>query len=156
MRLVFIKAALIIAAVLFLSGCSSLETAIQQPTTTNQTITVQPSSPQKQSPLTPSPSPSTIASTPAGELQVHFIDVGQGDAILIDYGNQELLIDGSDRSPGIANSISLIVDGDLEVMVATHPHADHIGGLIDVLGKYEVNEIWHNGDTDLTPGLAHL
>ena len=76
------------------------------------------------------------------ELKVYYLDVGQGDSILIDYGVTEVLIDGGDRSPGIVNSISSIVDGELEVMVATHPHADHIGGLIDVLDKYKVTEIW--------------
>ena len=39
------------------------------------------------------------------------------------------------------------MDGALEVMVATHPHADHIGGLIAVLDAFEVDEIWLNGDT---------
>jgi len=39
------------------------------------------------------------------------------------------------------------VDGALEVMVATHPHADHIGGLIAVLDAFKVKEIWLNGDT---------
>jgi len=64
-----------------------------------------------------------------GELKVHFIDVGQGDAILIDIGDTEVLIDGGDRSPGITEYIQAFIDGPIEVMVATHPHADHIGGL---------------------------
>ncbi len=79
-------------------------------------------------------------------LKVHFIDVGQGDSILIDLGDVEILIDGGDRSPGVVNYISAYVDGALEVMVATHPHADHIGGLIAVLDRFEVKEIWLNGD----------
>ena len=37
------------------------------------------------------------------------------------------------------------MDGALEVLVATHPHADHIGGLITVLNTFEVKEVWHNG-----------
>jgi len=39
------------------------------------------------------------------------------------------------------------VNGSLEVMVATHPHADHIGGLIEALDDFDVGEIWLNGDT---------
>jgi len=81
------------------------------------------------------------------ELKVHFIDIGQGDSILIDFGDIEVLIDGGGKSPGVASYIDDYVDGALEVMVATHPHADHIGGLIDVLAAFEVQEIWHNGDT---------
>jgi len=83
----------------------------------------------------------------AEELQVHFIDVGQGDSILIDLGDTEVLIDGGDKSPGVVTYISDYIDGSLEVMVATHPHADHIGGLIAVLDTFEVEEIWHNGDS---------
>ena len=98
----------------------------------------------------PSPTPSTTPSpepTPAvEELQVHFIDVGQGDSILIDLKDTEILIDGGDRSPGVTEYIRQYIDGDLEVMVATHPHADHIGGLIAVLDAFQVNQIWHNGD----------
>jgi beta-lactamase superfamily II metal-dependent hydrolase len=81
------------------------------------------------------------------ELKVRFIDVGQGDAILIDLGETEVLIDGGDKSSGVVAYIDDFVDGALEVMVATHPHADHIGGLIEVLDAFEVDEIWLNGDT---------
>jgi competence protein ComEC len=88
------------------------------------------------------------------ELIVYYLDVGQGDSILIDYGLTEVLIDGGDRSPGIAHSISSIVDGELEVVVATHPHADHIGGLIDVLSRYEVSEIWYGGESTTSKTYA--
>lgn len=97
--------------------------------------------------LPPSPTippPTTIAKT-LDNLTVHFIDVGQGDAILIDYGTNEILIDGGGRSPGVIQYLNQYVDGDLEVMIATHPHADHIGGLIAVFEVFKVNEVWHNG-----------
>ena len=81
------------------------------------------------------------------ELDVHFIDVGQGDSILVDLGDTEVLIDGGDKSPGVVSYLGDYVDGPLEVMVATHPHADHIGGLIAVLDAFEVEQIWLNGDT---------
>lgn len=81
------------------------------------------------------------------DLTVHFIDVGQGDSILLDLGDIEVLIDGGDKSPGVVSYIDDYVDGSLEVMVATHPHADHIGGLIAVLDAFEVEFISLNGDT---------
>lgn len=87
-------------------------------------------------------SPSTLQST----LKVHFIDVGQGDAILIDFGQKELLIDGGEENSGVVDYINSYVEGPLEVIIATHPHADHIGGLIDVMENFEVKEIWLNGD----------
>ena len=82
---------------------------------------------------------------PQSELQVHFIDVGQGDSILIDLGSDEVLIDGGKKSPGVTDYISKYIDGPLEVMVATHPHTDHIEGLIKVLEVFQVEEIWLNG-----------
>jgi beta-lactamase superfamily II metal-dependent hydrolase len=96
----------------------------------------------------PPPGPSAPTPTPTeGELKVHFIDVGQGDSILVDLGETEILIDGGDKSPGLTPYLNRYVDGNLEVMVATHPHADHIGGLIDVLNAFQVEQIWHNGET---------
>jgi len=87
------------------------------------------------------------SSTLTGTLKVHFIDVGQGDSILIDLGSEEVLIDGGKKSPGVTDYIREYIDGPLEVMVITHPHADHIGGLIKVLKDFQVEEIWLNGDT---------
>ncbi len=84
---------------------------------------------------------------PEGTMKVHFIDVGQGDAILIDFQDIEVLIDGGDRSPGIVPYLKSYVNGPLEATIATHPHADHIGGLIDVLATFQVEQIWHNGET---------
>ena len=89
----------------------------------------------------------TTTDTASGLLTVHFIDVGQGDAILVDLGDTEVLIDGGDRSPGVTAYLENYVNGSLEVMIATHPHADHIGGLIEVLDDFDVEEIWLNGDT---------
>ena len=93
--------------------------------------------------------PETNGFTPPeqGTLAVHFIDVGQGDSILLDLGDTEVLIDGGDKSPGVVSYIDDYVDGSLEVMVATHPHADHIGGLIAVLDAFEVDRVILNGDT---------
>ena len=112
-----------------------------------------PTSPRPAPPPTPQPAPSpTTAPTPgtittAEELSVHFIDVGQGDSILIDLGETEVLIDGGGKSPGVLSYLNHYVEGALEVLVATHPHADHIGGLIAVLDKFDVEKIWLNGDT---------
>ena len=96
---------------------------------------------------TPAPAPSPSPTASQGELKVHFIDVGQGDSILIDLRETEVLIDGGGKSPGVVAYLNQYVDGTLEVVVATHPHADHIGGLIAVLDIFQVEQIWLNGDT---------
>jgi len=101
------------------------------------------------SPQTIVASLSIVQEVPPETLDVHFIDVGQGDAILIDYDAYEMLIDGG-RWGNCAAYIASYVDGDLEVMVATHPDADHIGGLCNVLDAFDVEHIWLNGDTAST------
>lgn len=80
-------------------------------------------------------------------LQVHFIDVGQGDATLIDCGEIEVLIDGGDNKAGpiVVEYLRPYVDGKLDYIIATHPDTDHIGGLDDVLDAYEVGEVIDSG-----------
>jgi len=95
-------------------------------------------------------------STPIGSLSVHFIDVGQGDSILIDLEETEILIDGGGRSPGVTANISDYVDGMLEVVISTHPHADHIGGLIEVFQSFTVEQYWSSGDTSTSQTYSDL
>jgi len=82
-------------------------------------------------------------------LYVHFIDVGQGDAILIDYGENEILIDGGPNDSWVPY-LAGYVDGALELVIVTHPHADHIGGLPTVFSNYQVDELWTSGATHTT------
>jgi beta-lactamase superfamily II metal-dependent hydrolase len=84
------------------------------------------------------------------QLQVHYIDVGQGDSILVDYGNIDVLIDGGEESANVANLIKPYVHGDIEAVIATHYHADHIGGLIDVFKDYHVDDAFWNGEVYTT------
>ncbi len=75
---------------------------------------------------------------PEGELQVHFIDVGNADATLVRTGEYELLIDAGE--PGDSEEVIdyLQAQGvsELDMVIATHPDADHIGGMADVLEQY--------------------
>ena len=85
--------------------------------------------------------------TGTGGLQVHFINVGQGDAALIDDGDFEILIDGGTRESGkkVAEYIKPYVDGNLDIIIASHEHEDHIGGLPAVFQAYQVDKIIDNG-----------
>ncbi len=82
-----------------------------------------------------------------GELKVHFIDVDQADAILIDNQDFEVLIDGGNNKDGktVVSYIKNYVDGPLDLVIATHPDADHIGGLDDVIEAYTVSKIIDSG-----------
>ena len=78
------------------------------------------------------------------DLKVIFLDVGQGDAILIEQGNNQLLIDGGRNGKLLLEKLGKYIpfwDRQIETIVATHPDADHIGGLVDALKTYNVKEI---------------
>lgn len=70
-----------------------------------------------------------------GITNVHYLDVGQGDSILICGSQKNVLIDGGERNQGNAVLADLKEYGikTIDCIIATHPHSDHIGGLIDVL-----------------------
>ncbi|MFW6116302.1 MAG: MBL fold metallo-hydrolase [bacterium] len=74
------------------------------------------------------------------------MDVGQADAILIlSPDGRGVLIDGGDRDSGIVDYLRSQGVSSLDVMVATHPHADHISGLVDVLRSLSVAGVVTNG-----------
>lgn len=79
-----------------------------------------------------------------GLLTVRFLDVGQGDAIHITTPDGvEVLIDGG-SSAGILRELAhgrSWLDRDIDVLIATHPDTDHVGGLVDVLRRYEIGVI---------------
>ncbi|MEM3580331.1 MAG: ComEC/Rec2 family competence protein [Candidatus Bathyarchaeia archaeon] len=70
-------------------------------------------------------------------VRVYFFDVGQGDAIFIETDGHDVLIDGGPRSAGsmLMGYLSDLGVSEIAYVVATHPHEDHIGGLISVLGS---------------------
>lgn len=87
-------------------------------------------------------------------LEVYFLDVGQGDSILIKtpYG-QNILVDGGPDGAvlkKLGKEMSPL-DKKIDLMVLTHPHADHLTGLIDVIKNYKVEKILYTGATHTAP-----
>ncbi|MCL2528050.1 MAG: MBL fold metallo-hydrolase [Defluviitaleaceae bacterium] len=87
-----------------------------------------------------------------GEIRVHFIDVGQADAILIQSADNAVLIDAGARNAEriILPYLESVGVTALDVLVGTHPHADHIGGAAGILDAMEVREVWMPNVTHTT------
>lgn len=81
------------------------------------------------------------------KLEVNFLDVGQGDAILISQGQNQILIDGGPSGQVLLEKLGEHIpfwDRKIETIIVTHPDQDHIGGLISAIGSYEVEAIIEN------------
>lgn len=81
----------------------------------------------------------------SGLLKIHYIDVGQGDCILIQLPDgQNMLIDAGERdqSENVLNYIHSIGIGKLDIVIGTHPHSDHIGGIIKIIDNMPVNKVY--------------
>lgn len=105
------------------------------------------------------PSPTHSQAHPAADAtDLHFINVGQGDAELIVCGEDAVLIDGGKASAGstVVDYLSRQGIAELDAVIATHPHEDHIGGLINVLDAFQVDAFYMSDeamDTDIYENL---
>lgn len=84
------------------------------------------------------PTQSTVEPS-ADALNVHFIDVGQGDSILLESNDSFVLIDASEKeyATTVCDYIKSLGTDTIDYVIATHPHSDHCGGLTQVI--YEFN-----------------
>lgn len=83
-----------------------------------------------------------------GRLQVVFLDVGQGDSILIQKGTRQILIDGGPSGKTEMAKLGKYLpyfDREIELVIATHPDKDHIAGLIDVARSYKIGRVLATG-----------
>lgn len=105
---------------------------------------------------TPTPGTVSIGTTPPGQnpapgvLKLHYIDVGQGDSILIQAPTGEaMLIDAGsyqiEYETKVLNYLTSVGLDHIDVVVATHPHSDHIGSLDAVVNRYPVGKAYDSG-----------
>lgn len=82
----------------------------------------------------------TTTTLDSSKMFVHYIDVGQGDSILIQVNNKNLLIDAGPKSDKdkLLNYLSSLNLQKIDYVIATHPHEDHIGNMADVIDDYNV------------------
>ena len=78
------------------------------------------------------------------KILVHYIDVGQGDCILVQVTNKNLLIDSGPKSDRrkLFNYLSGLNLNKLDYVIATHPHEDHIGNMDDIIKTYSIGTFY--------------
>lgn len=84
------------------------------------------------------------ASEKTATMQVHYLDVGQGDSALITCGGQSMLIDAGDDTKGTAiqNYLKKQKIDKLDYLILTHPDADHIGGAPVIITKFKIDKVF--------------
>lgn len=100
-----------------------------------------------------------------GVLRVTFLDVGHGSATLVEFpGGRRMLVDGGGSFDGRFDFGRYVVAPFLwknrirkiDIVVLTHPHPDHAGGLPFILENFSVEEIWTNGEKTKSPAFESL
>lgn len=84
-----------------------------------------------------------VGSLGEGRLRVYYLDVGQGDATLVRTPMSEyVLIDGGpgDKVLEELSAVMPFYERTIDVLILTHPHADHVNGFVDVLKRYNVRQ----------------
>ena len=118
------------------AGSSGQQTAVQAPGASSQ-------------PGSSAPSDTAQAST---NVTIKFIDVGQGEAILIALPEKTVLIDAgpTGSAPKIAQVLQELGRNKIDYLVATHPDEDHIGGMADVISSTQIGTIYAPNKTNNT------
>ena len=101
----------------------------------------------------------SVVKSPSGAVVKLFVlNVGQGDAILIEKGNYQILIDGGPDDSVLSEIGTLmpITDRKIEVVILSHPHADHITGINQILSRYEVGQVYYSGVSSTSNAYAEF
>ncbi len=105
----------------------------------------------------PEPAPAPAATPTGGTLLAHVLDVGQGSALLLQHPEVTVLVDTGrhDRSD-VVPALRARGVSSLDLLVVTHPHADHVGQFDAVMAAFPVAEVWWSGSvaTSATFGRA--
>jgi competence protein ComEC len=102
----------------------------------------------------------TLASRPDGRLHVTILDIGQGDAILVETpAGATMLVDGGPDPEltmrRLGKNLPFFARR-IDVMVLSHPHQDHVAGLVEVLDRFEVGALLHAGIAYENPAHQRL
>ena len=81
---------------------------------------------------------------PRGSLRITTLDVGQGDAILVEVSGRRMLIDGGPDPARLSTELDRIIpawDRRIDLLIASHPHEDHLAGLPRLLDRYRISVV---------------
>ncbi len=90
------------------------------------------------------------AGSGSSTLQIYFLDVGQGDAMILNQpGSCAVLIDAGPLINGhrVTHALQALGIDTLDVVIITHPHLDHFGGLFDLYPRFSIEQFYDNGAT---------
>ena len=91
----------------------------------------------------------SVEKMPEGQLYAYFIDVGQADCALISLNGKNMLVDGgnAENAPLITKFIRNLGIKTIDIVIATHPHEDHIGALGTIIDNFNVGAVYSPVDT---------
>ncbi len=93
----------------------------------------------------------------AGFMKAHFIDVGQGDAILVQLSSgKNILIDAGEDSAPVISYLRQNQVSRLDIIIATHPHSDHIGGMSDVIQSFDIGSFYMPRVSHTTDAFSNM
>ena len=94
----------------------------------------------------------TASANSSGPVRIVFVNVGQGDAILVQSGSHEMLVDGGPggAADSVASAASKAGITDLDVLVVSHMHADHIGATDELVNQYDPEKAYIAGSCNST------
>ena len=123
-------------------------TTISIPQLTHQETTVQAPDTSSQTGSDNSTNPTQVSSN----VTIKFIDVGQGDAILIALPQKTVLIDAgpTGSAPKITSTLHELGRNKIDYLIATHPDEDHIGGMVDIISDTKIDTIYAPNKTNNT------
>ena len=90
---------------------------------------------------------SSLRANTTGDLRAYFLDVGQGDSSVILFKDKVILIDAGEIDQGdrVVSDLKKLGVTRIDLLVATHPHSDHIGGMPKVLAAFPVKKVLDSG-----------
>ena len=97
------------------------------------------------------------SAAPRGSLRITVLDVGQGDAILVEVSGRRMLIDGGPDPSRLSTELDRIIpawDRRIDLLVASHPHEDHLAGLPKLLDRYRISSVIGSEDRGGGPAAS--